>query len=145
MGGGDQSAITAVLPELNIHENFHWLRGTFKNESTVNLPLLRWCSWLECNLAKIQGFGKGIQELYCSSMQLQHSEVKKMEKAKEIQGKYVFISQSVSPNFRGKKIERTAWRTSHGCKNITYSSTCQRLSLLYSLPLQLYSIISPSS
>ncbi len=34
-------------------------------------------------------------------MQLQHSEVKKMEKAKEIQGKYVFIS----PNFRGKNVK----------------------------------------
>ncbi len=36
-----------------------------------------------------------------------------------------------------------AWRTSwHGWKNITYSSTWQRLSFLSSLPLQLYSMIS---
>ncbi len=41
---------------------------------------------------------------------------------------------------------QAAWRTSrHGWKNIIYSSTCQRLSFLSSLPLQLYNMISPSS
>ncbi len=41
---------------------------------------------------------------------------------------------------------QAAWRTSrHGWKNITYRSTWQRLSFLFSLPLQLYSMISPSS
>ncbi len=38
---------------------------------------------------------------------------------------------------------QAAWQTSrHGWKNITYSSTWQRLSFLSSLPLQLYSMIS---
>ncbi len=38
---------------------------------------------------------------------------------------------------------QAAWQTSrHGWKNITYSSTWQRLSFLSSLPLQLYSMTS---